>query len=60
MECPVCGGFMLGHQQFCTDCEKQKRQMEEMRRQRARDHAFGSIWDTPKRWPRREDFCFWR
>ncbi len=49
--CPVCGGdkpHYFGKDDLCRDCEKQKAHMEELKRQRLRDKAFGSPWDFAK------------
>ncbi len=43
--CPVCGNFILSHMELCNPCQEQKNTMEEMKRQRKRDKAFGNPWD---------------
>jgi hypothetical protein len=42
--CAVCGAFKHTFEDFCRDCTEHKRNMDEMRRARARRRAFGSIW----------------
>lgn len=43
--CPVCDNFILPHMDLCNPCQELKDKLAEMRRQRKRDEAFGSIWD---------------
>lgn len=51
-KCSVCGQFKLPHQDYCTECERQKATVEKLKRQRKRDAAFGSPWDVTKKGPR--------
>ena len=42
--CPVCGDVMLSFQKYCSDCEKHKRLADSARKEKARNHKFGSIF----------------
>ena len=44
--CQVCGYGIVPYGDLCQACVKQKELMEDIRRQRKRDAAFGSPWDT--------------
>lgn len=42
--CEVCGGYVHANK-LCAACITQKNKIEEIRRQKKRDAAFGNIWE---------------
>lgn len=43
--CPICEGYKLPVEIYCSDCMKQREEMQKLEKQRKRDKAFGSPWD---------------
>ena len=43
-DCPVCGAFKHGFEEFCQDCSRQQRIVKERMQQAARDRRFGPLW----------------
>ncbi len=44
-DCEVCGYSIIIQPPLCIKCREQKQQMEEIKRQRLRDAAFGNPFD---------------
>lgn len=43
--CAVCDNKILFWGELCKDCHKHKENIDEIRRQKLRDKAFGNIWE---------------
>lgn len=43
--CEVCGYSVVFFGKLCNKCNDQKKQVEEIRRQKKRDAAFGNVWE---------------
>lgn len=47
--CPICEGNKWSHEIYCSDCMKQRQEMQKFEKQRKRDKAFGSPQDYVKK-----------
>ena len=43
-DCKVCGGITLADD-LCNGCQEYKHRMEELRKTKARQKAFGNFWE---------------